>query len=166
MKQIRSIEVNNKMKTELIAYDTHFSIEKLTFYIKDIIQSKTYNIENFNKLMDRNDFLENENSHLKEEIEKKNEIINKQNLENIEYKEKIEKQNIKIESIHNQEESVYKNALIPEDDLHKRFNEFINQICIVRPDVEELSVHLEGRYRLWNQKKTIKRGFSCIKKLS
>ena len=163
MKQIRSIEVNNKMKTELIAYDTHFSIEKLTFYIKDIIQSKTYNIENFNKLMDRNDFLENENSHLKEEIEKKNEIINKQNLENIEYKEKIEKQNIKIESIHNQEESVYKNALIPEDDLHKRFNEFINQICIVRPDVEELSVNLEGRYRLWNQKKPTKEVFHALK---
>ena len=161
--QIRSIKIENKIKNEIIAYDTHFTIEKLTYYIKDIIRSKTYSIENFNKLMDRNDFLENENSYLKEEKEKKNEIISKQNLEIIELKEKIEKQNIKIESINKEEESVYKNALIPEDDLHKRFNEFINQICIVRPDVEELSVNLEGRYRLWNQKKPTKEVFHALK---
>ena len=161
--QIRSIKIENKIKNEIIAYDTHFTIEKLTSYIKDIIRSKTYSIENFNKLMDRNDFLENENSYLKEEKEKKNEIISKKNLEIIELKEKIEKQNIKIESINKEEESVYKNTLIPEDDLHKRFNEFINQICIVRPDVEELSVNLEGRYRLWNQKKPTKEVFHALK---
>ena len=161
--QIRSIEIENKIKNEIIAYDTHFTIEKLTYYIKDIIRYKTYSIENFNKLMERNDFLENENSYLKEEKEKKNEIISKQNLEIIELKEKIEKQNIKIESINKEEESVYKNALIPEDDLHKRFNDFINEICIVRPDVEELSVNLEGRYRLWNQKKPSKEVFHALK---
>ena len=161
--QIRSIEIENKIKNEIIAYDINFTIEKLTYYIKDIIRSKTYSIENFNKLMERNDFLENENSYLKEEKEKKNEIISKQNLEIIELKEKIEKQNIKIESINKEEESVYKNTLIPEDDLHKRFNDFINEICIVRPDVEELSVNLEGRYRLWNQKKPSKEVFHALK---
>ena len=161
--QIMSIKIENKIKNEIIAYDINFTIEKLTYYIKDIIRSKTYNIENFNKLMERNDFLENENSYLKEEKEKKNEIINSQKLEIIELKEKIEKQNIKIESINKQEESVYKNTLIPEDDLHKRFNDFINEICIVRPDVEELSVNLEGRYRLWNQKKPSKEVFHALK---
>ena len=161
--QIRSIEIENKIKNEIIAYDNHFTIEKLTYYIKDIIRSKTYNIENFNKLTERNNFLENENSYLNEERIKKDEIINKLNLEIIELKEKIEKQNITIESINKEEESVYKNTLIPEDDLHKRFNDFVNEICIVRPDVEELSVNLEGRYRLWNQKKPMKEVFHALK---
>ena len=161
--QIRSIEIENKIKNEIIAYDNHFTIEKLIYYIKDIIRSKTYNIENFNKLTERNDFLENENSYLNEERIKKDEIINKLNLEIIELKEKIEKQNITIESINKEEESVYKNTLIPEDDLHKRFNDFVNEICIVRPDVEELSVNLEGRYRLWNQKKPMKEVFHALK---
>jgi phage anti-repressor protein len=161
--QIRSIEIENKIKNEIIAYDNHFTIEKLTYYIKDIIRSKTYNIENFNKLTERNNFLENENSYLNEERIKKDEIINKLNLEIIELKQKIEKQNITIESINKEEESVYKNTLIPEDDLHKQFNDFINEICIVRPDVEELSVNLEGRYRLWNQKKPSKEVFHALK---
>jgi len=162
-KQIRNIEVNEKMKNEIIAYNNHFTIEKLINIIKNIIRSKTYSIENFNKLMENNDFLENENGNLKEERIKKDEIINKLNLEIIELKEKIEKQNITIESINKEEESVYKNILIPEDDLHKRFNDFINEICIVRPDVEELSVNLEGRYRLWNQKKPSKEVFHALK---
>jgi hypothetical protein len=161
--KIRTIEIENKIKNEIIAYDNHFTIEKLTYYIKDIIRSKTYNIENFNKLTERNNFLENENSYLNEERIKKDEIINKLNLEIIELKQKIEKQNITIESINKEEESVYKNTLIPEDDLHKRFNDFINEICIVRPDVEELSVNLEGRYRLWNQKKPMKEVFHALK---
>ena len=151
------------MKNEIIAYNNHFTIEKLINIIKNIIRSKTYSIENFNKLMENNDFLENENGNLKEEKIKKDEIINKLNLEIIELKEKIEKQNITIESINKEEESVYKNILIPEDDLHKRFNDFINEICIVRPDVEELSVNLEGRYRLWNQKKPSKEVFHALK---
>ena len=42
----------NKTKTEIIAYDnTYFTIEKLTKHIKDIIHSKTYSIDNFNKLI-------------------------------------------------------------------------------------------------------------------
>ena len=162
-KQIRNIEVNEKMKNEIIAYNNHFTIEKLINIIKNIIRSKTYSIENFNKLIENNDFLENENGNLKEERIKKDEIINKLNLEIIELKEKIEKQNITIKSINKEEESVYKNTLIPEDDLHKRFNDFINEICIVRPDVEELSVNLEGRYRLWNQKKPSKEVFHALK---
>ncbi|MBT7242138.1 MAG: hypothetical protein HN879_01810, partial [Flavobacteriaceae bacterium] len=65
-KQIRNIEVNEKMKNEIIAYNNHFTIEKLINIIKNIIRSKTYSIENFNKLMENNDFLENENGNLKE----------------------------------------------------------------------------------------------------
>ena len=49
-KQIRSIEVGGRIKTEIIAYDpTNFTIERLTKYIKDIIQSKRYSIYNLNE---------------------------------------------------------------------------------------------------------------------
>ena len=162
-KQIRNIEVDGKMKNEIISYDTNFTIDKLVFIIKDIIRLKTYNIENFNKLMENNELLENENGNLKEQLETlKEELIQNKLLIN-ELKEKIETQTIKIESINQQEESVYKNALIPEDDLHNNFNKFINEICIVRPDVEELSVNLEGRYRLWNQVKPSKEVFHALK---
>ena len=57
--QIRSIKVNDKNKTEIICYDdANFTIEKLTKYIKDIIHTKIYSMDNFSKLMKRNDELE------------------------------------------------------------------------------------------------------------
>ena len=161
--QIRSIEINEKIKNEIIAYDNKFTIEKLTYYIKDIIRSKTYNIENFNKLMERNDFLENENSELKEEIEKKNKLILEKTLQLNEFNDIIEIQKNKIDSIDNQEKSVYENILLPEDEQNDKFNKFINEICIVRHDVEEYSVNLEGRYRLWSQVKPSKEVFHSFK---
>ena len=55
-RQIRTINVNEKTKTEIVAYDaTNFTIEKLTKYIKDIIHSKTYSIDNYNRIMKEND---------------------------------------------------------------------------------------------------------------
>jgi len=51
-RQIRTLDVNGKNKTEIIAYDANnFTIDKLTKHIKDIIHSKTYSIDNFNRLM-------------------------------------------------------------------------------------------------------------------
>ena len=50
-KQIRTIQINDKNKTEIIAYNNdNFTIENLTKYIKEIIQEKMYNIDNFNNL--------------------------------------------------------------------------------------------------------------------
>jgi cell division septum initiation protein DivIVA len=163
-KQIRTIEVNGKNKTEIIAYDaTNFTIEKLSKYIKDIIHSKTYSIDNFNKLLQQNEELENENRDLKEQIKNNTNIISNQTLELNECKEIIENQKNKIISINEEEKSVYKNVLLPEDDLTKRFQEFVSKICIVRPDVEELSVNLEGRYRLWSGVKPSKEVFHALK---
>lgn len=49
-RQIRCIEINGKNKTEIIAYDdTNFTILRLSKHIKEIIHSKTYSIDNFNK---------------------------------------------------------------------------------------------------------------------
>jgi hypothetical protein len=162
--QIRTIKINNKNKTEIIAYDANnFTIDKLTKHIKDIIHSKTYSIDNFNRLMKQNEELENENRVLKEKNKNQETMIIERNLKINELTEKLEKNQKIIETVNNDNQSVYQNVLLPEDDINKKFNEFVSSICIVRQDVEELSVNIEGRYRLWNQIKPTKETFHALK---
>jgi hypothetical protein len=154
-RQIRSIELNGKNKTEIIAYDaTNFTIEKLIKHIKDIIHSKTYSIDNFNRIMKLNEDLENKIKEL-EEQNKKLEIENRE----------LEIENKKIKSQPNYATNEKQNIIIPhtENEMDKKFNEFVNSICIVRPDVEEYSVNMEGRYRLWSQIKPTKEVFHAFK---
>ena len=163
-RQIRTIEVNGKNKTEIIAYDaTNFTIEKLSKHIKDIIHSKTYSIDNFNRLMKQNEELENENRDLKEKNKSQETMITEKNIEINDLREKLENKNKILDSVKIENQSVYQNVLLPEDDMNKKFNEFVNSICIVRPDVEELSVNIEGRYRLWSQTKPTKEVFHALK---
>jgi hypothetical protein len=163
-KQIRSIEVNGKNKTEIIAYDaTNFTIEKLSKYIKDIIHSKTYSIDNFNRIMKENEEINNENNKLKEELQFIKLLLEKRAIEINDLREKLENKEKVIESVKSENQTVYQNVLLPEDELNKKFNEFVNSICIVRPDVEELSVNIEGRYRLWSQVKPSKEVFHALK---
>jgi hypothetical protein len=163
-RHIRSIEVNGKNKTEIIAYDaTNFTIEKLSKYIKDIIHSKTYSIDNFNRIMKENDELNNENTILKEKIQSCNFLLEKRAIEINELQEILQNKEKVIESVKAENQSVYNNVLLPEDEINKKFNEFVNSICIVRPDVEELSVNIEGRYRLWCQVKPTKEVFHSLK---
>jgi hypothetical protein len=157
-KQIRSIQLNGKNKTELIAYEaTSFTIEKLTKHIKDIILSKTYNIDNFNRIMKLNEDLENENR----KLENKNKKLEIENRELGNENKKLKEQQVNY--VNNENQSVYQNILLPEDEMNKKFNEFVNNICIVRSDVEELSVNMEGRYRLWSQVKPTKEVFHALK---
>ena len=163
-RQIRSIEINGKNKTEIIAYDpNNFTIEKLSKYIKDIIHSKTYSIDNFNRIIKENEELENENRKLKEQLKSHQLLVEKQAIELNEFREKIESQQKVIESVNHENQSVYQNVLLPEDEVNKKINDFVNSICIVRPDVEEMSVNLEGRYRLWSQVKPTKEMFHSLK---
>jgi hypothetical protein len=170
-RQIRSIEVQGKNKTEIIAYDAHnFTIEKLSKHIKDIIHSKTYSIDNFNRIMKENEELENERRNLIQQIKTKDSYLNhdkilieKQVVEINRLNETIENLHKVLASIKQDQISVYQNVLLPEDELNKKFNEFANSVCIVRPDVEELSVNIEGRYRLWSQVKPTKEVFHALK---
>ena len=163
-RQIRSIEINGKNKTEIIAYDVNnFTIEKLAKHIKDIIHSKTYSIDNFNRIMKENDDFVNENNKLKEEVQYIKLLLEKKNIEINDLNEKLKNTEKVIESVKIENQSVYQNILLPEDELHKKFNEFVNSICVVRPDVEELSVNIEGRYRLWSQVKPTKEVFHALK---
>lgn len=163
-RQIRTIEVNGKNKTEIIAYNANnFTIEKLNKHIKDIIHSKTYSIDNFNRIMKENEELQNENKYLKEQFTSTKFILQKRDTEINYLNEKLESNQKVIESFANENESIFKNVLLPEDELHEKFNEFVNSICIVRPDVEELSVNIEGRFRLWCQVKPTKEVFHALK---
>ena len=163
-RQIRSLEVNGKNKTEIIAYDdTNFTIDKLSKHIKDIIHSKTYSIDNFNNLLKKNEELLKENQELKEQIVDKNEAITKQAIEINELKEKIVKQDNELQLFEKENQTVYQNPLLPEDEQTNNFNEFIDTMCIVRSDVEESSTNMEGAYRIWNKIKPKKETFHLFK---
>lgn len=163
-RQIRTLELNGKNKTEIIAYDaTNFTIDKLTKHIKDIIHSKTYSIDNFNRIMKLNEDMENENRELKEKNKSQELMITEKSIEITHLKELLEKNKTIIDTVNNENQSVYQNILLPEDELNKKFNDFVNSICIVRTDVEDLSVNIEGRYRLWSQVKSTKEIFHALK---
>ena len=151
-KQIRIIEVNGKNKTEIIAYDNnYFTIDRLTKYIKDIIHSKTYSIDNFNRIMKENDDLLNENAEFKAQIKELTKK-NKEQANEINYmKEWIETEKNKTEAIIKENNSIYYNELLEEDENTERFNEYIEKMCIVRNDVEVSSKEIIGQYRLWSR---------------
>lgn len=156
-RNIRSIEVGGKNKTEIIAYDsTNFTIERLKKHIADIIHSRTYSIDNFNRLMQRNEVLEAENIDLTKRVVKQEQELN-------ELRELTTKQKQELEVVAAGHQSVYQNVLLPEDELTQKFNEFIKVACIVRTDVEESSVSMEGRFRLWCQIKPTKETFHALK---
>jgi len=162
-KQIRSIEVNGKNKTEIIAHDSKFTINHITKYIKEIINSKTYSIDNFNKLLKQNEELISETEELKNQLQRYNETIRKQAIEINTLNEKLDKQENKLLLFEKENHSVYQNPLLPEDDQTNKFNEFVNTMCIVRSDVEESSTNMEGAYRIWNKIKPKKETFHLFK---
>jgi hypothetical protein len=163
-KQIRSIIIKDKNKTEIIAYnETNFTLDKLTKYIKDIIHSKTYSIDNFNNIIKKNEELENENRILEEKNKNLESNVTEKNIKIIELNEKIEFLEKQTKIFDKENQSVYQNVLLPEDEINTKFNDFVNSICIVRPDVEEMSVNIEGRFRLWNKVKPTKEMFHSLK---
>ena len=163
-RQIRTIEVAGKNKTEIIAYDsTNFTINRLTKHIEDVIHAKMYNVENFNRLIQRNQELEAENAKLVTELDSKKKAIHDLTLANNELREKTAQQSQVIEVAAKDNASPFAHALIPENEVNQRFNEFITKCCIVRPDVDEESVNIEGRFRLWSQTKPAKDTFHALK---
>jgi hypothetical protein len=163
-RQLRTIEVAGKNKTEIIAYDsTNFTISRLTKHVEDIIHATMYNVENFNRLIQRNQELEAENAKLVSDLESKKKAIHELTLANNELKEKTAQQSQVIEVAAKDNASPFAHALIPGDELNQRFNEFVATCCIVRPDVDEESVNIEGRFRLWSQTKPAKDTFHALK---
>ena len=164
-RQIRTIEVAGKNKTEIIAYDnTNFTISRLTKHVEDIIHATMYNVENFNRLIQRNQELEAENAKLVTDLESKKKAIHELTLANNELKEKTAQQSQALQVVATENESPFnQHILLPDNELTQKFDEFVATCCIVRPDVEEESVNLEGRFRLWSHTKPAKETFHALK---
>jgi hypothetical protein len=151
-RQIRNVEIKGQIRKELIAYDTsNFTTDKLVQYIKDIINSKIYNIDNFNKLLKQNEYLETRVRELEKENEELKEQLSPQIL------------NKSISAITNADNQfVYQHPSIPIE-LVTKFNEFIDTMCLVRYDVEETSTNIEGQFRIWLRTKPQKEIFHTFK---
>ena len=164
-RQLRTIEVAGKNKTEIIAYDsTNFTIDRLTKHIEGVIHARMYNVENFNRLLQRNQDLEAENAKLVSDLEQKNKAIHDLTLANNELKEKTAQQSQALQVVATENESPFtEHILLPDDEMTQKFNQFVATCCIVRPDVEEESVNLEGRFRLWSHIKPAKETFHALK---
>jgi cell division septum initiation protein DivIVA len=164
-RQLRTIEVAGKNKTEIVAYDsTNFTIDRLTKHIECIIQSRMYNVENFNRLLQRNQELEAENAKLVSDLEAKTKAIHDLTLANNELREKTAQQSQALQVVATENESPFtQHILLPDNELTQKFDEFVATCCIVRPDVEEESVNLEGRFRLWSHTKPAKETFHALK---
>ena len=163
-RHLRTIEVGGKNKTEIIAYDTtNFTIDRLSKHIEGIIHARMYNVENFNRLIQRNQELEAENAKLVTDIEARNKTIHELTLANNELKDKTTQQTQALQVVASDNDSAFAHILLPEDELTQKFNDFIEKCCIVRPDVEEESVNIEGRFRLWSHTKPAKETFHALK---
>ena len=170
-KQLRTISVNGYNKTENIAYDDDkFTIEKVIYYIKTIAEEKTYSIENFYHLVEKNEALEKKNIELSDELEKTKIISQNQQIQINELNKKIktltEKNNslnLKNESLVTENTAIFDNSLLPADENTSTFTDFVDEMCIIGADLECGSVDIEGRFRIWNQKKPLKETFHALK---
>jgi hypothetical protein len=156
--QLRKINIQGKNKNEIIAYGSNFTIDKLTYYIKEIIRLKTYSIENFDKLLLENEKLKIENEKL---IGENNKLILSNNELTIE-NNSIKETNANITQNNNiNEQSVFQTHT--EDIIVNKFHNFISKMCILRDDVEEASVNMESYFRIWNREKPKKEVFHAFK---
>jgi hypothetical protein len=163
-RHMREIVIDGKTKTNVVAYDaTNFTLERLTKVIKDVIHTKMYNIENYNRLFKENEVLQNENRELKEQIEQLQETTTSQAIKIQTLTETLEQKNEALAKYANEDRSVYQNTLIPENETTRKFEEFIEKMCIVRHDVEEASTNMEGQFRIWCRTKPKKETFHALK---
>ena len=160
---IRCIEVSGNNKHEILAYDaTYFTISRLSKYIKDIISEKTYNIENFNKLIE-------ENNNYKTEVERLGNENEQLKIENNEYKEKNEKLTLSLKTITekceiNQNNNILENNFNIEANLKSKFDKFINECCILHNDLEVDSTTIVAQFRIYNRTKPTKLLFENFNK--
>jgi prophage antirepressor-like protein len=175
-KHLRTIQVNDKCKTEIIAYDeVNMTIDKFKKYIQDIIDSRKLCMENFIKMETEIQMLRSQNEILSINVDLMTENYKKLLVEHDQLQETVKKQKAVIDSFRKEEND---NTVFPEPEINEEamndaaatsaeltamFNEFVSAECIVRSDVYESSVQLEGRFRLWRQSKPKKEIFHAFK---
>jgi hypothetical protein len=157
-KQLRQITVGESTYKEIIAYDTTFTTDKMTYYVKEIIKSKQYSVDNYNKLLKRNDVLETEVVALNDTTAEYRATNMSLAREIAELKDRVRDQQNQINELMTERD--YQQPVSEET---KRFDEFVRECCLVRPDVEESSVMMEGQFRIWNGAKPTKQFFHQFK---
>ena len=86
--RLRIITNNDLAYREIIALDDEdFTLDKVEQFIKDIIRENEYNLENYNLLLKKNDDLQNEIYKLKDELNEKTKLLEKNDkkINNLEY---------------------------------------------------------------------------------
>jgi len=148
-RHLRTIEIKFAKKTEIVAYDeTYFTVDKFTKYIKDIIHSKTYSIDNFNRLMKENEDLKETLRTKDVLLEEKDVSILQRDQEIKELKEAVTQKTLLIESLkHEEDDDANEN-----DELTNSFRQFISLYCIKNKEAEVSSKDIQGLYRLWTKK--------------
>lgn len=161
-KYIRDTVIDGTTYKEMIAYDeTTMTLDKIAFHFKTVIDAKQYSVDNYNALLKQNTELANEVASLTTNIKELSETITARDIRILEMTEIIAKHERSIAIA--QEETKSPFVMEPEDDLTKKFKQFIGELCIINPEVEETSVSLEGQYRLWSQTKPTKEVFHAFK---
>jgi phage anti-repressor protein len=140
----RTIEINNINCTELLAIDD-LSLENVDRIIKEIIKKIEYNPENYIKLLEENLRLKDDTTQLKDE----NNILKQENIQ-FKNKNKIITREMSTQTC---EEDFIENKIEihAKDELTLKFDKFIEEHCIVRPDVEVSSTDIIGQYRIITQ---------------
>ena len=77
--------------------------------------------------------------------------------------EKNDNLNIKNENLVTENTAIFDNSLLPADENTSTFTDFVDEMCIIGADLECGSVDIEGRFRIWNQKKPLKDTFHALK---
>jgi hypothetical protein len=174
-KHLRTIEVDGKNKTEILAYDeTNFTIPCLSRYIKNIISEKSYSIEKFNILLEENQ----KYKATLEQLSDENEKLKVLNNEYIEKNEKLEQvltsitNNYENNNVTNNENDENNNVTNNENDennanvitveLKKKFDKFIDECCFLHNEVEVASTTIMGQFRIYNREKPTKLVFSTF----
>jgi hypothetical protein len=161
-KQIRQISVGDTVSKEIIAYDdTKFTIDKLSLYIKDIISSRQYSIDNFNLIVKQNEDI---TESLKIEREKNDVLViscKSKDTEIAELMNNLEQLKKRVEFLESENHTTQ--PIVEEDEQTKRINQFVEECCFVNNEVEESSVNLEGQFRIWNGVKPTKAMFHRLK---
>ena len=168
-KHLRTIEVDGKNKTEILAYDeTNFTIPCLSRYIKNIISEKSYSIEKFNILLEENQ----KYKATLEQLSDENEKLKVLNNEYIEKNEKLEQvltsitnnyeNNNVTNNENNDETNDENNANVITVELKKWFDKFIDECCFLHNEVEVASTTIMGQFRIYNREKPTKLVFSTF----
>ena len=161
-----SIEVNGKVYKEILfdeGTNGIFSVEELCKVIDNIIKSRSYNIDNFNRILLENEKLVSENNELRFKIKKLLQTVEEQRCEIETSFNKIKLANIsKLEA----EDKMVKiqECVAPENEYNKdelrenneddcKFRDWIFKNCIINKNAEVCGREILGWFRITEKNK-------------